>query len=64
MARSLDIGVTAWSPLGMGVLAGKYSKEDNKNKEPKRFDPNHPMASTFVNERNISIAKEVQNNSQ
>lgn len=59
MARSLDIGVTAWSPLGMGVLAGKYNK-DNKNKEPKRFDPNHPMASTFVNERNISIAKEVQ----
>ncbi len=59
MARSLDIGVTAWSPLGMGVLAGKYNK-DNKNKEPKRFDPNHPMVSTFVNERNISIAKEVQ----
>jgi aryl-alcohol dehydrogenase-like predicted oxidoreductase len=59
MARSLDIGVTAWSPLGMGVLAGKYSK-DNNNKEPKRFDPNHPMVSTFVNERNISIAKEVQ----
>lgn len=59
MARSLDIGVTACSPLGMGVLAGKYNK-DNKNKEPKRFDPNHPMVSTFVNERNISIAKEVQ----
>jgi aryl-alcohol dehydrogenase-like predicted oxidoreductase len=59
MARSLDIGVTAWSPLGMGVLAGKYNK-DNNNKEPKRFDPNHPMVSTFVNERNISIAKEVQ----
>jgi aryl-alcohol dehydrogenase-like predicted oxidoreductase len=47
MARSLNIGVTAWSPLGGGVLAGKYS-EDN-NKEPKRFDPNHPLASTFVN---------------
>jgi aryl-alcohol dehydrogenase-like predicted oxidoreductase len=57
MARSLDIGVTAWSPLGMGVLSGKYSKDNN---EPKRFDPNHPMISTFVNERNISIAKEVQ----
>ena len=42
---------------GMGVLAGKYSK--NNNKEPKRFDPNHPMVSTFVNERNITIAKEV-----
>lgn len=34
MARSLDIGVTAWSPLGMGVLAGKYNK-DNKIKNQK-----------------------------
>jgi aryl-alcohol dehydrogenase-like predicted oxidoreductase len=34
MARSLDIGVTAWSPLGMGVLAGKYNK-DNKIKHQK-----------------------------
>ena len=25
MARNLDIGVTAWSPLGGGVLSGKYS---------------------------------------
>jgi aryl-alcohol dehydrogenase-like predicted oxidoreductase len=25
MARSLDIGVTAWSPLGGGVLTGKYN---------------------------------------
>jgi aryl-alcohol dehydrogenase-like predicted oxidoreductase len=24
MARDLDIGVTAWSPLGMGLLTGKY----------------------------------------
>jgi aryl-alcohol dehydrogenase-like predicted oxidoreductase len=34
MARSLDIGVTACSPLGMGVLAGKYNK-DNKIKNQK-----------------------------
>ena len=25
MARTLDIGVTAWSPLGGGVLTGKYN---------------------------------------
>ena len=25
MARALDIGVTAWSPLGGGVLSGKYN---------------------------------------
>ena len=57
MARNLDIGVTAWSPLGGGVLSGKYS---NEIQEQKRFDPNNPMTSGFVNERNLSIAKEVQ----
>ena len=29
MASALDIGVTAWSPLGNGLLTGKY----NKNKD-------------------------------
>ena len=31
MARALDIGVTAWSPLGGGVLSGKYNY-DKKTK--------------------------------
>jgi aryl-alcohol dehydrogenase-like predicted oxidoreductase len=57
MARDLDIGVTAWSPLGGGVLSGKYDKEIE---EEKRFDPDNPMTSGFVNQRNLSIAKEVQ----
>lgn len=57
MACDLDIGVTAWSPLGGGVLSGKYNKEIQ---EQKRFDPNNPMISGFVNEKNLSIAKEVQ----
>jgi aryl-alcohol dehydrogenase-like predicted oxidoreductase len=26
MANSLDIGITAWSPLGNGILTGKYNK--------------------------------------
>jgi aryl-alcohol dehydrogenase-like predicted oxidoreductase len=56
MAKTLDIGVTAWSPLGGGVLSGKYQ---TNNKEPKRFDPNNPMSAMFVNERNLSIANEV-----
>ena len=29
MAGALDIGITAWSPLGNGILTGKY----NKNKD-------------------------------
>jgi len=28
MARELDMGVTVWSPLGFGMLAGGYSRKD------------------------------------
>jgi aryl-alcohol dehydrogenase-like predicted oxidoreductase len=58
MARDLDIGVTAWSPLAGGVLSGKYNKE--KVNEQKRFDKNNPMTSLFVNSRSLSIANVVQ----
>jgi aryl-alcohol dehydrogenase-like predicted oxidoreductase len=57
MARDLDIGITAWSPLAGGVLSGKYNRETN---EQKRFDQNNPMTSIFVNERSLSIANVVQ----
>jgi aryl-alcohol dehydrogenase-like predicted oxidoreductase len=30
MANALDIGITAWSPLGSGVLTGKYNKSSSK----------------------------------
>ena len=30
MANAHDIGITAWSPLGSGVLTGKYNKSSNK----------------------------------
>ncbi len=60
MARALDIGVTAWSPLAGGVLSGKYSNTQKNSSEQKRFSANHPMSASFVNERNISIAAEVQ----
>lgn len=36
MARALDIGVTAWAPLGGGVLSGKYS--GGKPEDSKRAD--------------------------
>lgn len=60
MARALDIGVTAWSPLAGGVLSGKYSSTQESAGEQKRFSANNPMSAAFVNERNISIATEVQ----
>lgn len=59
MARALDIGVTAWSPLGGGVLSGKYNKQ-NDSKKQTRFSVDNPMSAAFVNERNLSIATEVQ----
>jgi aryl-alcohol dehydrogenase-like predicted oxidoreductase len=61
MASALDIGVTAWSPLAGGVLSGKYSNSTQENvNEQKRYSANNPMGASFVNERNISIATEVQ----
>jgi aryl-alcohol dehydrogenase-like predicted oxidoreductase len=59
MALALDIGVTAWSPLGGGVLSGKYNKQ-SVSKEQIRFSVDNPMSASFVNERNLSIATEVQ----
>ena len=58
MAHSLDIGVTAWSPLASGWLTGKYTsgKDDG---DDKRLDSE--MMEGFVNrsDRNITIAKKV-----
>jgi aryl-alcohol dehydrogenase-like predicted oxidoreductase len=59
MARALDIGVTAWSPLASGLLSGKYTKA-SAGSEPagdKRLDKTN---FTKLDERNLSIAKAVQ----
>src|SRR5919197_6373637 len=58
MAKALDLGVAAWSPLGGGVLSGKYN--DRHQSEAKRFSEENPMSAAFVNERNLLIANEVQ----
>ncbi len=61
MAQALDIGVTAWSPLGGGVLTGKYTtkKEQEKSSEPKRLSPDNPFGELFLKERYLQIAEEV-----
>jgi aryl-alcohol dehydrogenase-like predicted oxidoreductase len=58
MARSLDIGITAWSPLANGWLTGKYTK-NNGSEEPKRLD--NAGMSDFVpqSDRNLAIAHTV-----
>jgi len=72
MANALDIGVTAWSPLGGGVLTGKYNKNDKEQQNTSsssniastqegnsRFEVQNELANRFLNDRNILIAKEV-----
>ncbi len=58
MARTLDIGVTAWSPLASGWLTGKYTN-NNTTVEERRLD--NEMMEGFVarSDRNLAIAKEV-----
>ncbi|NHM30232.1 aldo/keto reductase [Neobacillus terrae] len=56
MAKQSDIGVTVWSPLGQGLLSGKYTKNSN---DQKRLHIPNPMHNQFLNERNLQIAREV-----
>jgi aryl-alcohol dehydrogenase-like predicted oxidoreductase len=58
MAKALDIGVTVWSPLGGGVLSGKYNRQNEH--EAKRYRDDNPMSAAFVNKKNLSIADELQ----
>lgn len=36
MARALDLAVTPWSPLGGGILSGKYLKKGGRSRDAKR----------------------------
>ena len=57
MAKALDIGVTAWSPLGGGVLSGKYNNNRQSEHEEKRYRDDNPMSALFVNKKNLAIAE-------
>ncbi|MGD8962494.1 MAG: aldo/keto reductase [Desulfobacterales bacterium] len=56
MARELDLGITAWSPLAGGLLTGKYTQRTKAGGKEKRLE--HPMMAPLVdiNERKRSIA--------
>lgn len=47
MARAFDLAVTPWSPLGGGVLTGKYNKQQSDN-EQRRLEQ--------ISEKNLAIA--------
>lgn len=63
MARALDIGITAWSPLASGLLTGKHSKNAasraRDESEPSRMDQMQEAGMVELNERNLAIAAEV-----
>ena len=54
MANALDIGVTAWSPLGGGVLTGKYNKT-NKAQHNKILLHHHHQIYLITQEGNSQI---------
>lgn len=55
MARAFEIGVTAWSPLGGGVLTGKYNRPADESGESGRLSD--PMFK--ISERDLKIAETV-----
>jgi len=57
MAAALDLAVAAWSPLGGGVLAGKYRKGGERPKDT-RFSEGG-WGDSFLTDRNLAIAGEV-----
>lgn len=57
MSKALDLTIVAWSPLGMGVLTGKYSKGVPKNS---RFSTRQDaMTQQYINKRNLNIGEAV-----
>jgi aryl-alcohol dehydrogenase-like predicted oxidoreductase len=60
MADALNIGVTAWSPLGGGVLTGKYNKS-NREEQQQTQQQNTSSSSTMVVTQEGNSRLEVQN---
>jgi len=59
MARTLDLAVTAWAPLAMGVLTGKYSNSASTNGDGRLTKP-EMAAAAMLNKRNHRIAEAVR----
>jgi aryl-alcohol dehydrogenase-like predicted oxidoreductase len=58
MAKALDIAVTAWAPLGSGMLTGKYEAGKERPKEARLQEGG--WWGGLVSERNLRIAAEVK----
>lgn len=65
MAQELGMGVIPWSPLGSGVLSGKYSRADlpgveNVTSQASGSRRDIAIATAALTERGLSIAEEVK----
>ncbi|MER7280760.1 aldo/keto reductase [Dactylosporangium sp. NPDC000244] len=54
MADAFGLSVTAWSPLGGGVLSGKYDKDDRANAQHTR------LTRADISEHDLNIARAVR----
>lgn len=56
LAQKMGLSITAWSPLGGGVLSGKYSQ---KTKRDARYEISKDWGNLMVTEHNLKIADAV-----
>jgi len=64
MAKALGLGVTSWSPLGAGILTGKYRQQAGTGTDgPKRGDattvPHFTERSLSIADRVVDVAEDI-----
>lgn len=59
MAKALDLGITAWSPLAQGVLAGTYARGANGAEPVRRAPADVPERQLRAGELVVEIAREI-----
>ena len=60
MAQALDLALLAWSPLGMGVLTGKYDTHAAQPSDDARLSRADTNGAALLTERNFGIARVVR----
>jgi aryl-alcohol dehydrogenase-like predicted oxidoreductase len=58
MAKELDIGITAWSPLAQGVLSGKFL-DGGTNAATRQQAANIPARQLDISRKVVEIAREI-----
>lgn len=56
VARALDLAVTAWSPLGGGLLTGRYGSDRERPSDSRLAGIGGDYEREAVSERNLAIA--------